>query len=286
MRVFLCSAATTGADPDQSENDYLQKMCDEGMGIAKAMGESAIDIQRTMRGIQRRVKRYNENEKDEKKRESMHAGDGIHLTDLGETAMGFAVIKGLGGPAEVSAATVDFASGEVGKVSNCQVTEVQKTDGAIEFTRLDGGLPMNLGLFWGLKSRFIPFPEELNRYMLTVRNLPAGKYEIMAGGRALGSFTGEALGRGVNLGSATADPWVPGGPWDSQGWLVHSLTQSRFLLVTTRKAGPEYLKGNPNGGEIDAKTLEESERMEGLQRLMARPVGYRFVIRRVGEGGK
>ena len=30
VRVYICSAAVTGADPEKSEESFLQKMCDEG----------------------------------------------------------------------------------------------------------------------------------------------------------------------------------------------------------------------------------------------------------------
>ena len=56
VRAFICSAAITGEDPATSENGFLQRMCDEGMAIARAHGERSIDIQRAMRSIQRRVR--------------------------------------------------------------------------------------------------------------------------------------------------------------------------------------------------------------------------------------
>src|SRR5438067_1906394 len=56
VRVFICSAAITATDPDKSENDFLQQMCDEGMKISTLLGQGAIDVQRTMRQIQRRIK--------------------------------------------------------------------------------------------------------------------------------------------------------------------------------------------------------------------------------------
>ena len=33
VRVYICSAAVTSADPNKSENDFLQSMCDEGHGL-------------------------------------------------------------------------------------------------------------------------------------------------------------------------------------------------------------------------------------------------------------
>ena len=52
--------------------------------------------------------------------------------------------------------------------------------GALEFTRLDEGLPFNYGIFYALNYRFVPVPNELNRYLLCVKNLPKGSYEVSA----------------------------------------------------------------------------------------------------------
>ena len=100
VRVYICSAAATAADPDKSADDFLQKMCDQGMKISRDAGEGSIDVLRTMRECQRRMKQSNEREKDPKKWQSMHVEDGIHLNDLGHTAMAYAILKGLGARAK------------------------------------------------------------------------------------------------------------------------------------------------------------------------------------------
>ena len=67
VRVFICSAAITAEDPDRSEHGFLQAMCDEGMAIARSLGEHSIDVQRTMRGIQRTVIKANASAKPQDK---------------------------------------------------------------------------------------------------------------------------------------------------------------------------------------------------------------------------
>jgi lysophospholipase L1-like esterase len=277
VRVFICSAAVTAADPDKSENDFLQKMCDEGMKISRDAGEGAIDLQRTMREIQRRIKAANAGEKDPKKHETLHAGDGIHLNDLGQLTMGFALVKGLGAPRDVSAATID---GDKVTSSGCKIDNLKHGEDAVEFDRLDEGLPLNFGLFAALKFRFVPIPEEINRYMLSVKNLAPGNYDITVDERGVGTFSAEDLARGVNLSSATADGWVPGGPWEAQAWLVNMLTNARNETAQTLKSYPDYLKHNPIRDEMHADTDSVIENMQKLQRKMAQPRVYHFVIRK------
>ena len=54
VRVYVCSEPVTAADPHKSEESFLQKMCDEGMALSKSLGGKAIDVQRSMREVQKR----------------------------------------------------------------------------------------------------------------------------------------------------------------------------------------------------------------------------------------
>jgi lysophospholipase L1-like esterase len=280
VRVFICSAAATASDPDKSADDFLQKMCDDGMAISTSLGEGRIDILREMRAIQRRVKEANAKERDEKKHETLHASDGIHLNDLGQTAMAYAILKGLGAPREVSSATIDAAESTKGKREvGCRITNVNGSPDGVDFYRSDEGLPFNQGLFFNLRYRFIPLPEEMNRYMLTIANLKPGKYALTADERPLGSFTAEQLAAGVNIASATADGWQPGGPWDAQGWTLNNLTDSRNEAANVEKMSGDYLKTNPSRDEILAKLANVNSRLEALQRAVAKPATYHFVVR-------
>jgi lysophospholipase L1-like esterase len=270
VRVFICSPAATASDPDKSADDFLQRMCDQGMASAREKGEGSIDILRTMRQIQRRIKAADPKEK-------LHVEDGIHLNDAGQTAMAYAILKGLGAPALVSSATIDGSS--VAVAEGCKIDHVAASADGVEFDRLDEGLPFNQGLFFNLRYRFIPLPEEMNRYMLAVKNLKPGKYDITADGRALGSFTAEQLAGGVNIASATADGWQPGGPWDAQGWSLNYLTEARNEAVSVDKFSREYLSGNPNREEVLKQIADINARIEAAQRMVARPCVYHFIVR-------
>ena len=105
-------------------------------------GEGAIDVLRTMRECQKRMKASNERVPEGKKKETMHADDGIHLNDLGHTAMAFAILEGLGAPREVSSATIDSSDGKaVGRAARSQASNRRQKQS--EFDRLDEGLPFN-----------------------------------------------------------------------------------------------------------------------------------------------
>ena len=268
VRVYLCLAAITGTDPAKSEESFLQKMCDEGMALSKSLGGEAIDVQRSMRGIQKRVWAWNEKlkeinkNKDDAKQDSLHAADGVHLNDLGQLAMAFAILKGLGAPADVSSATLDFADEKVVSSVGCEVSKIHRDDQRLEFTRLDDGLPFNHGIFFALHFRFVPVPSELNRYLLSVKNLPAGKYNVTADDRAVGTFTAAQLSEGVNIASTTGDAWQPGGPWNAQADALVPLTNARSELAVANLLSRLHLTTKPLVEELSAATQPTNERLE------------------------
>ncbi len=279
VRVYICSAAITGADPYKSETDFLQKMCDEGMEISRSLGGEAIDVQREMRKISRRVWDANAQTTDPKSRASLHEADTIHLNETGQIAMAYAMLKGLGAPAEVTSATLDASSGQTSG-EGCTVRSVKRGDGFIEFVREDSAWPLNLGLIGILSNRWVPLQDDLGRYMLTVLSLPAGQYTVTADGRKLAEYSSERLAAGVNLGSASPDPWEPGGPWDVQASLLRELTDARSRIAWSRRLLQYH---TPDSAALPAYARETDEvivAIEALQRRTARPTPVKFVVRR------
>ncbi|WP_165221732.1 GDSL-type esterase/lipase family protein [Aquisphaera insulae] len=281
VRVYICSAAATAENPDTAERGYLQKMCDDGMAIAHELGEHSIDVHRAMHAIQRKVIKANEGAKPEDK-QSLHVADGIHLNDLGQLAMAFAIIKGLDAPAEVSSVdlAVEAAGPRLAEARGCKVTGLTGGLDRLEFDRLDEGSPINFGLFGALNFRFIPIPDELNRYMLAVKGLPHGRYAIEVDGRGLGTWTDEQLAKSESLASATSDGWQPGGPWDAQAWILQDMTQGRDKMSAGRLFLDHYLPNHPDRDRLHAMDSEINARIEDLQRALVKPRPFHFVIRK------
>lgn len=278
IRVFICSPAITGEAADKAEAGFLQAMADEGLALARSLGAGAIDVQRGMRAIQRPIEQHNAAEPDPAKHVTLHAPDTIHLNDLGQLAMAFAILKGLGAPADVSSLTLDAATGQVAEAVGCQASNVRPADGGLEFTRLDEGLPLNRGALSGLNYRWIPVPEELNRYMLRVTGLPPGEYTLAAEGRTLGELSADALSRGANIASLTPDVWEPGGPWDAQSVVVKELVESRDMLLMGERYQRLFDAANPQLEALRTAYADLDARLTDLQRQTAKPRPYRFKL--------
>lgn len=286
VRVYLCSAAITGADPTKSENDFLQKMCDEGMELSRRLGEQSIDVQRAMRGIQTKIWAHNAKVKDTAKKVSLHAADGVHLNDLGQLAMAYAILKGLNAPSEASTARLDAQDPKRVVASRCSIRDIRIKEGQLEFTRHDEGLPFNYGLFYALNFAWVPVLEELNRYSLQIDNVAANRMELTVDGRKVGTFTKQALAKGINIASATGDAWQPGGPWDAQAQILKSLTDARHDLATAQVLANAYVKEGPLPLQMTLNAIRTDDDLMELQRMVARPRPYRFVLRPAAENDK
>ena len=280
VRPYICSPAITAEAPDPAERGFLQTMTDEGLSLAQSLGAETIDLQRGMRTIQRRVLAANGNEPDKTRHALLHAPDGVHLTDLGQLAMGYVLLKGLGAPAEVSSSAIDATTTTLSSGSGCTVSGIRRQEsGGISFTRLDEGLPMNLGIFSGLQHRYVPLPEGINRYMLTVTGLAEGKYEVLADGRKIGQETSASLTKGINLSSMTADPWEPGGPWNAQSNSVKEMVDARDKLWAGGVMRERYLGAQPDAAAIAAETKALDALLTELMRRTAQPFPYEMEIR-------
>src|SRR5262249_61363098 len=113
--------------------------------------------------------------------------------------------------------------------------------------------------------------DELNRYLLTVTNLTEDRYEIVADGRRVGSFTAQQLAAGVNIASSTADPWQPGGPWNAQADVLRSLTDARNEIATARSQAGAYLHGGPTPQVLGQQADRANEQTPTMQLTVTQP---------------
>jgi len=91
---------------------------------------------------------------------------------------------------------------------------------------------------------------------------------------------------GVNISSATADPWQPGGPWDAQANVVLRLTEARNGLELGRMMAGLYSPRLTADSEWKSGAAELNARIESLQNLAARPAPFHFVVQPSGDGGQ
>lgn len=132
-------------------------------------------------------------------------GDGVHPGPNGHLVMAYAFLKAMGLNGEIGTVTVD-RDGTARASEGHRVVSVDKSQVTIESTRYPFcffGDPKSAN---GTKSilPFLPFNRDLNRFMLTVRNLSTETAEVHWGNTAR-TFTRAQLEAGVNLADAFSD---------------------------------------------------------------------------------
>ena len=126
--------------------------------------------------------------------------DGFHPHENGQLVMAYAFLKALGCDGNIGTITLDAASGNVETTEGHKLHA--KSDGGIEIesTRYPfcfSGDPKSTGATSGI-IEFIPFNQELNRFMLVVKGSEAAKMRI-TWGKNTKEFSREQAEKGINL---------------------------------------------------------------------------------------
>jgi lysophospholipase L1-like esterase len=208
-------------DPDQDfRNQSLRKFSD-GLGeIANKEGATFVDQFDPYMAMLLRERPNNS-------AGFVGGGDAVHPGPIGHTVMAWAILKGLGAPALVSRAQIDYASRKVSLAEQCRVEGLKVSDGVIKFDREDEALPMPIDEKAEPALKLAPILEDLDRYELQVTGLPPGTYELSIDGEAVGKATSEELAKGWNLANQA-------GPITQQARRVLSLVFQKNNLYYNR----------------------------------------------------
>ena len=129
--------------------------------------------------------------------------DGVHPGPDGHLIIAYAFLKALGYDGAIATVTVDMNAGQADATPGTRVVSFDKSTGTvnIECTRYPfcfSGVPTDTnGNDAGILP-FLPFNQDLNRYMLVVKGI-TGKAKVSWGGYPAQEFSGDDLAKGVNL---------------------------------------------------------------------------------------
>ncbi len=133
-------------------------------------------------------------------------GDRVHPGPVGHAVMAYAILKAQGVDGDVARITLDAASGQPGKLANCAVSAVERGAAGISFTVAEQALPFVLPAAAHGALALVPLTDELNRELLTVSGLAAGRYALSIDGAEVGTWTAAELAAGVNLATCEKTP--------------------------------------------------------------------------------
>ena len=133
-------------------------------------------------------------------------GDGIHPALNGHLIMAHAFLKALGCDGEIGRITLDMGSGQAEASNGHKVVRAAKDAVDLESTRYPfcfTGDPSNPSATRGI-IEFLPFNEDLNRFVFVVKNPPSEKLRV-TWGKDSREFSAADLQKGINLAAEFLD---------------------------------------------------------------------------------
>ncbi len=147
---------------------------------------------------------------------TLTGNDRIHPGNQGHFVMAYLFLKqqGMAGK-PVADVLIDAARKKIERSENCQLTALTSSSDEVRFDYLANSLPFpqdTIPRLWDNPHRqtealsVIPFNEEMNREMLTVKGLGAGDYTVSIDGHLIGKWSNSQLAEGINLALQTNTP--------------------------------------------------------------------------------
>ncbi len=126
--------------------------------------------------------------------------DGVHPGWAGQLVMAYAFLKAMGLDGEIGTITLDRSSGKASASQGHKVLSAKSGEIQLESKRYPfcatGDLDRDSSIRSGMT--LVPFNQELNRFILVVKNADAGKYKV-TWGETSKRYSAEELAKGVNL---------------------------------------------------------------------------------------
>lgn len=186
---------------------------------------------------------------------SLSMGDRVHPDNDGHMVMAYLYLKAQGfAGGKVADVCIDAKSGKVLSSENCIVSDVRNGGKELSFDYLAESLPYPLdttargfGAARGQAGvvKLVPFMEEMNQELLTVKGLKSGKWSLKIDDTRIGEFSAEELAAGINLAEMTWTPqyrqalavmhlnefrWEIERNFRDLAWMEYGLLQAKGLL--------------------------------------------------------
>ncbi|MBC7398788.1 MAG: hypothetical protein H7289_02495, partial [Mucilaginibacter sp.] len=147
---------------------------------------------------------------------SFQNGDRIHPSNDGQMVMAYIFLKAQG---FTNTKVADIAINSTSKTTqggNCSITNANFTPSTIKFNYLAKSLPYPMDTIpsgWGKPAKtqyqslkVIPFTNEFNQELLSVKGLKGDKYLLKIDDKTIGTYTATDLNKGINLATIKITP--------------------------------------------------------------------------------
>jgi endoglucanase len=180
-------------------NDALGICGDHARKLAAEFGGSVVDFHGAMGRINAEYQKADP-------KGTIVGGDRVHPGPMGHLVMAYTFLKAQGLCPYVSKTVIDAADLKVVESLNCTVEDVSATAGTLSFTSLEKALPFPTPRGAEKALELVPFVQDLNQEVLTVKGLSPGEYELAIDDAPVGKYSAGQLAAGINLAENTNTP--------------------------------------------------------------------------------
>jgi lysophospholipase L1-like esterase len=264
-------------DPDQDVRNQSLRRFSDGLGeVAKKEGAMFVDEFAPYMSVMMHERATNSEA-------FIGGGDAVHPGPIGHTLMAWAILKGMGAPADVSTAEIADPAGTVTASEHCAISNVKAADGGLSFDRLDEALPMPIDARAEAALKLAPVLDDLSRWQLRVTGLTAGNYEVKIDGESASKVSQDKLAEGLNLSD------LPG-PVTKQGRAILDLVFEKNNVFFRRWREVQLFNlpswaDNPAAAAGRARELTRLDQqiadLEGRIDAARKPVVHHFEIKKI-----
>jgi endoglucanase len=176
--------------------------------------------------------------------------DRIHPGPLGHFVMAYEFLRAQQMPKYVSSIGIDAAAANPTETVNCEIEQIRAlAPNGIGFSCREFALPFPVSEAQKQALAWVPFQQDLNQEVLTVKNLAAGLYSLKIDGVPVATNSAADLARGINLSDC------PTAPQYRQALAVKALND-RILSISSKLRVISFVRFKILSG---VKTLPEDD---------------------------
>ena len=274
--------ATPNADEDKIYNKTLGEFRDIAKQVAAEQKVSFADVHSVMLDVMTKAKaKYGEDY-------PVAGGDGVHPGANGHLVMAYAFLKALGADGNIGTITVDLAANKTEATDGHKVLSSNAGTIEIESTRYPfcfSGDPKDPNATSGI-IEFFPFNQDLNRYVLIVKNPGAGAEKLkVTWGATTKEYDAATLAKGVNLAADfLTNPFSE--PFKKVEEAVRAQQNYETPLIKELlQRWPEFIKmlpdQKPQFDQIAAAAIEKANTVNDAAVAAVTPVKHTIKIEKV-----
>ena len=201
--------------------------------------------------------------------------DRIHPSEAGHWIMAENLMAAWHVNPMVDAVEIDAAKPAPIRQERASVTNLEKTPAGLKWTETDGSLPLPLDFNNAMTPVLLGISDlaSLDRQMLQVDGLEAGRLQLLIDGKPIGDFSSDELKKGVNLALMKTPMNEQARGIDGDEEERSALDRAGFILNADVKPGA-------GSAAAEARLAQAEDELAGSARADAQPKAHSFELRR------